>query len=167
VAIELAVRFPTRIRSLTLYEPVRFSMLKKFGDPEWHEIADVASSMLKLALSGSHDASSERFVDYWSGAGTWAKLPDPARQAVRLRTAKVCAEFEALFSDEISLDQIGQLSMPVRLLSGTQSPRPVLRVVDRLADVLPGAKRIRLPGLGHMGPLLDPARVMDATGLFA
>jgi pimeloyl-ACP methyl ester carboxylesterase len=167
VALELAMKFPARIRSLTLYEPVRFSVLRAFGDAEWHDIVGVASAMVELANAGSQDESSRHFVDYWSGAGTWVRLPDPARAAVRMRAAKMCAEFEALFADDVTPDRIRQLAMPVRLLSGTQSPQPALRVVDRLADLLPGAQRVRLPGLGHMGPVQDHVRVMDATGLFA
>lgn len=167
VALELALRYPTKIRSLTLYEPVRFSLLKAFDDAQWQDIAEVASAMVNLALCGSPDESSRHFVDYWSGAGTWAQLSPPVRAALRLRVNKVCAEFDALFDDDLSLDQLRQLTLPIRLLSGTQSPQPALRVVDRLAQVLPGAQRTCLPGLGHMGPVQDPVRVMEAAGLFA
>jgi pimeloyl-ACP methyl ester carboxylesterase len=167
VALELALRYPAKIRSLTLYEPVRFSLLRAHGDAEWHDILAVASTMVALARAGSRDESSRHFVDYWSGAGSWTRLPEPARAALQLRATKMCAEFDALFADDVSPDRFRQLAMPVRLLSGLQSPQPALRVVDRLAELVPDAQRIRLPGLGHMGPLQDPVRVMEATGLFA
>ncbi len=166
VAIELALRYPQRVRSLTLYEPVRFAILREFGDPEWHEIVDIARNMLDLAKSGSTEAASRHFVDYWSGCGTWTRLPDAARDAIRLRAAKVCAEFDALFDDKTPLGRYRTLTMPVRLLSGDRSPRPALRVADRLSEMLPRAQRTRLPGLGHMGPVQSPVRVMDASGLF-
>ena len=165
VAIELALRHPDRIRSLTLYEPVRFALLREYGDAEWFEIGSVARQIVKLALTGSLEEPSKFFVDYWSGPGTWARLPPAVRKATRLRLTKVCAEFDALFSDVRPLADYGRLGMPVHLLCGTESPAPALRVVDRLAQLWPGARRTRLVGLGHMGPVQDPARVMAAAGM--
>jgi pimeloyl-ACP methyl ester carboxylesterase len=165
IALHLAMVQPAKVRSLTLYEPVRFSLLREFGDAEWKEIADVALRVTELAQRGLLASSSQHFVDYWSGAGTWARLTPTAREATCLRITKICAEFGGLFSDLTPQDDYRRLVMPVHLLSGTRSPAPALRVIDRLKQLIPAAHHTRLAGLGHMGPISDPVRVIEATRL--
>jgi pimeloyl-ACP methyl ester carboxylesterase len=166
VALEIALRLPFRVLSLTLYEPVRFGLLRTFGDAEWHEILRVGEQMVRLALSAALERPARYFVDYWSGAGAWDRLPLARRRRMEFHVTKVCAEFDALFVDQTPLEMYDRLRMPVRLLSDTRSPRPALRVVERLSEFLPHATCARLEGLGHMGPLEAPAAVMAATGLF-
>jgi pimeloyl-ACP methyl ester carboxylesterase len=49
--------------------------------------------------------------------------------------------------------------MPVLLLGGSLSPAPMAVVLDRLHALLPRADRLRLEGVGHMGPVQAPERL--------
>lgn len=161
VALELALRRPAQVRSLTLYEPVRFALLRSDDTrDDWRAITAVGRGIVALAGSGEVEAAARVFVDYWSGVGSWEALPPHARKGIQLRMPKVCAEFEALFDDRTPLAACGALRMPLRLLVGGRSPRPAQRVVDRLARLCPHAETVRLPELGHMGPIEQPHRLL-------
>jgi pimeloyl-ACP methyl ester carboxylesterase len=162
VALQLALRWPERVKSLTLYEPVRFALL--FGEPATETtgetIVGVGRRIGMEVLSGALHAAAARFVDYWSGADAWAALDERRREALARRMPKVQAEFEALFADRVPAAAYRRLAMPVRLLGGTRSPLPVRQVLDRLEANLPNVTRATLAGLGHMGPLEAPERIL-------
>jgi pimeloyl-ACP methyl ester carboxylesterase len=164
VALQIALRWPERVKSLTLYEPVRFALL--FGDAATAAaaaaIVDVGRRIGAEVLSGALEAAAARFVDYWSGAGSWEQLPLRHRKVLAGRMSKVQAEFEALFADLVPAAAYGALAMPVNLMVGTRSPLPARLVVDVLAANCPHVTRTTLAGLGHMGPVDAPQRVLDA-----
>lgn len=166
VALQIALCWPERVRSLTLYEPVRFSLLLRDADAEYRAVGQavvaVGQRIGQEVLAGALDAAAARFVDYWSGAGAWQQLGPARQQVIVQRMPKVRAEFEALFADAVPPAAWRGLAMPVRLIGGTQSPLAARRVLDRLAQQLPAARRITLNGLGHMGPVQAPHRVLEA-----
>jgi hypothetical protein len=45
------------------------------------------------------------FVDYWSGAGTWAAMDAGRRERLAPQMTKVGAEFLAAFADPLPLDR--------------------------------------------------------------
>ena len=140
VALQLALRRPDAVASLTLYEPVRFALL--FGAPGL--------------------AAAAGFVDYWSGKGAWATMSQGRRDAVAGRMTKVCAEFAALFADTVPDCAYASLTMPVRLLRGDASPLPARGVASRLNELLPCATLVTLRGGVHMQPVSDPCSVIAA-----
>jgi len=162
IALQLALRWPERVKSLTLYEPVRFALL--FGHPATETagetIVGVGRRIGMEVLSGAHHAAAASFVDYWSGEGSWAALEPRRRDALAQRMPKVQAEFEALFADRVPVTAYRTLRLPVRLLGGTRSPLPARGVLDRLEANLPNVTRATLPGLGHLGPIEAPAQVL-------
>ncbi len=162
VALQLALRWPDRVNSLTSYEPVRFALLTH--DPAtrvsagW--ITGVGRRIGLLAMSGVLYGAAEMFVDYWSGEGSWQRLNARQQRALADRMPKVQAEFEAIFADRVPPAAYRELRMPVTLLGGSGSPLPARQVLDRLEQLLPNCRRVHLDGLGHMGPLQDPQRVL-------
>lgn len=159
VALQLALRWPQHVRSLTLYEPVRFRLLDT-ASAAWHEIVGVGRHIGALTLSRRFGAAAQRFVDYWSGRGSWAALPAARRAAVADRMPKVRAEFGALFDDTVPPTAYAALTMPIAVFAGDRSPPPARQVAERLAQLGRQARLIRLPGRGHMGALEDPAAVL-------
>ena len=155
VALQMALRWPDRVKSLTLFEPVRFALL--LADREHEAIGQAIVSVGRRtgwhAISGRLEDAAAFFVDYWSGAGAWQVLPATRRRAIAERMHKVRAEFEALFADTVPAKEYGKLKMPMRLITGTASPLPGRKVVDLIARQCPQAEVVRLDGVGHMGPI--------------
>lgn len=166
VALQLALRWPERIASLTLYEPVRFALLAR--EPSTAAVGEAIVGVGRRigleVLSGALHAAARRFVDYWSGEGSWERLDAARRARLAARMPKVHAEFEALFADRVPAAAYARLAMPVHLLGGTRSPLPARLVLERLAAGIPQARLTRLDGLGHMGPVEAPQRVIEAIG---
>jgi pimeloyl-ACP methyl ester carboxylesterase len=166
VALEIALRWPERVRTLTLYEPVRFALLDNAETAGIRQaIIETGTRIVQLANSGRLHDSAAMFVDYWSGRGTWDKVPEPRRQVFAERMPKVAAEFDALFGDVTPPEAYGRLTMPMRLIAGMRSPLPARKVVEQLALHCRHAAVVHLAGLGHMGPVTHPARVMTHLGL--
>lgn len=168
VALELALRWPQHVRSLTLYEPMRPAMLRGAHGEDRRaldEFMAVGREVGVAVLRGRGPAAAQRFVDYWTGPGAWAALPPHRQQAIVARMPKVGAEFGALLSDMLPQHALRRLDVPVNLLCGTRSPAPALRVIERLHQTLPWVTLERLEGLGHLGPIEAPARVAAAVAL--
>lgn len=164
VALQVALRWPERVKSLTLYEPVRFNLLMQHADTlgTGETIIGVGRRIGLQVLSGRLHAAAADFVDYWSGSGSWQRLHSARQDALAARMPKVQAEFEALFADRVPAAAYNELRMPVTLIGGTRSPLPARQVQELLARELPNCRSLRLQGLGHMGPVQDPRRVLSA-----
>ena len=168
VALELALRWPQHLRSLTLYEPMRPALLRDGQADDrrlFGEFVAMGREIGVEVLCGRSPRAAQRFVDYWAGTGAWAALAGPRQQAIVARMPKVRAEFGALFDDTAQLEQLRGLEVPVSLLCGTRSPAPALRIVERLLRTLPGVTLERFEGLGHLGPIEAPARVAARMAL--
>lgn len=168
VALELALRWPQHVRSLTLYEPMRPSLLRTPQADDRRaldEFVALGREVGVAVLRGRSRDAAQCFVDYWTGPGSWSALPAHRQDAIVARMGKVNAEFGALCADALPLHALRRLDMPVSLLCGTRSPAPALRVIERLHQTLPWVALQRLDGLGHLGPIEAPARVAAAMAL--
>jgi len=164
VAMQMALRWPERVARLTLYEPTRFALLLEAGQPRGsagREIHAIGHAAHEHAAAGREAEAAALFVDYWSGAGTWAAMDTGRQQRLAPQMTKVGAEFLAAFADPLPLETWRALEMPVLLLGGERSPAPVRAINVRLASVLPRAASVTLPGIGHMAPMTHPAEVRE------
>jgi pimeloyl-ACP methyl ester carboxylesterase len=163
VALQIALRWPRQVKSLTLFEPVRFALLMRHPATaaSAEAIVAVGRRIGTETLSGALHAAARRFVDYWSGDGAWAALAERHRDALAARMAKVQAEFEALFADPVPAAAYRALHMPVHLMGAERSPLPARQVLALLADELPQAGGVTLRGLGHMAPVTHPGHVAE------
>jgi pimeloyl-ACP methyl ester carboxylesterase len=164
VALQAATLWPERIRSVTAYEPVAFHLLRTDAPSAAlaDEVRQLAAAMAASVHANDTEAAAERFVDYWSGAGAWARLSARRRPALARFMPKVCAEFAALFGAEPDYGALQPGGPEVRVLVGTNSPAPVRRLVDLLRARIPHALVQRVPGAGHMAPVFAPAELAPA-----
>lgn len=154
VALNLAKAMPNRVRSVALFEPAAFNLLDR-DSAAYSEITAVART-IEIALANGRDISATaRFVDYWSGPGTFAQLSREKQQALVNRIAKIPLDFAAIFGDASTPADYEALPMPVCLLAGSASRRPTHGVIDTLARSLFNAQLTWVDG-GHMTPVTDP-----------
>lgn len=140
---------------------VRFALLLADHDHEaiWRTIVGIGRRIGWHVLSGRLEEAAALFIDCWSGAGAWERLPAARRCGIVRRMPKVRAEFEALFADAVPAGSYHALKMPVRLITGSTSALPARKVADVVARHCPKAELVRLDGMGHMGPISHPSVV--------
>jgi len=163
VALNAAWRFPQRVASLTLIEPVAFHLLRRADEADgWGEIAALAERHLALVREGRDAAAAEAFVTYWSGPKAWQLMPDAARDSAIRSAAKVGAEWRLMFAAEDDLDAVAGIEAPTLLVCGGRTRMPARRVVEILCQALPHARHHEIADAGHMSPLTHPACIAHA-----
>ncbi len=168
VALTLAHEFPKRVRSLTLYEPVLFSLL--FAEDSRSagtvEVGAVREDVANLVQRGLLHQAGKRFVDYWSGNGAWDSFTDRQRDSVAKRMPKVVADFDAVIGHTTPLEAYRDLDIPTLLLYGLESPESTREIVDHLSRTLPKSETRGFLGLGHMGPITHASQIAQLISKF-
>jgi pimeloyl-ACP methyl ester carboxylesterase len=164
LALELARRHPTRLRSLAVYDPVAFGVLHSTGDTEGLDNLARASAnpLFTDAVQGGSEAWLEVFIDYWNGPGSWRAMAPAAREAFLRVGRKVYFEVSTLLADRTPLEAYAVLTAPSLLLFGEHTPAAARRVVTLLGTVMPRATVQSIAGAGHMGPLTHGGAVNAA-----
>jgi len=155
LALQMAVQRPAAVRSLTLYEPVLFGLLRRhepWGEA-WREIAGVARAVGELVAAGRPAAAGQLFCNYWHEAPAWQLLNAAQQASVSARMAMVDRHFQALFEAGWAAAELGRLDMPLRLICGSRTRASARRVCELLALALPQTRLSQLTGAGHLGPI--------------
>ena len=161
VALKAALTHGKRVASLTVYEPVLFGVLaeREPNGAAAAEIAAVRDDTRRLIAINDLEAAAGRFGSYWLGHDAWAALDPVRRAAMAVAMPSVMPQWQAAFADAISLQDFGQLSLPVQLLNGADSTPAARAVLRWIGSTLPQGLTQELPGCGHLGPVTMPERV--------
>lgn len=156
VALRLASMYPDRITSLTVYEPVWFSLLfdSGLGGEDIQEI-DRLQKLLGSDSKFGRTRGARDFIDYWAGGDGWSHLPAEAQDRLVSLSSKVAAEFGALMAAGPATQELANLDIPVQLLCGTNTRDSARQISELLAEILPGVEYHRLQGLAHMAPVTN------------
>ena len=156
VALHIARTRPELLRSLTLVEPSAFHLLRG-GDAvdaaALREIAGVAAEARAALAIGDYSGGFGRFVDYWSGPGSWSAMPGDKRATFAPQLAKVVLDFHALLREPAALEDICDIDLPTLLVQGGCTQLPSRCVCARLRMALPDANFRVVQGAGHMAPI--------------
>jgi pimeloyl-ACP methyl ester carboxylesterase len=154
VALRVALDHPELVRSLVLYEPVAFGMLKEAAEHAslWQEVTQVGRMIVLQSQMRRLLAAAKIFVDYWSGGGNWLRVGASRQGTIALRMPAVAEHFSAIFLWQ-PLQQLRDLQVPVLLMHGERTRRVTKAIIAELAERLPQAVQARIRSAGHMGPV--------------
>ena len=162
VALHIARTRPELVRTLTLIEPSAFHLLRN-GDAidaaALAEITAVAADASHALAIGDYLGGFGRFVDYWSGPGSWAAMTPEKRAGYAPQLAKVVLDFQALFSEPAELEDVCDIATPTLLIQGGCTTMPSRCVCARLRIALPDASFRVVQGAGHMLPVTHREQV--------
>ena len=159
VALHIALHHPEWIKSLTLIEPVAFHVLNTglCDDAELLALVAGVRDAMKSALDRNlPQEGMARFVDFWNGEGTWARISPEMKDRLGGQAVQVLRNFEALEQEPPSLAKLQELRVPTLVMMGTESPLASLRTSEIVAGALGSAGLQIVAGGGHMLPLSDP-----------
>ena len=156
VALRLASMYPERIASLTVYEPVWFSLLfdSEMGGEEILEI-DRIQKLLGSSSRFGQMRGVQDFINYWAGGDGWSYIPAEQQDRLINLASKAAAEFGALMAAGPATQELYNLDIPVRLLCGMNTRSSARRISELLAEIVPGVEYQPLPGLAHMAPVTN------------
>lgn len=171
LALRLALLYPEKVRSLTMIEPVMFSVAAQDA-PEMAAAQRAQSEPFTTALAkGDNELGARLFNRAWGlkNGPSWEQMPEQMRAAMTRGVVVVPASNAALIEDIHGVLTPGVLegiSCPVLLLRGSDTD-PVMSVVcEGLARRIPGATSHIIEGAGHMLPISHPKQTAEIWANF-
>ncbi|MGW2772212.1 bifunctional 3-oxoadipate enol-lactonase/4-carboxymuconolactone decarboxylase PcaDC [Streptomyces olivaceoviridis] len=148
VGLHLAVHHPERLSSLA----VLCSSAHFGGEAPWRERAE---RVRREGLAGLADTAEARwFTPGFSVPG----LVRDHREADPEAYAACC---DALAAFDLR-DRLGEITVPTLLVAGRQDPATPPAHLREIADAVPAATLVELPGASHLAPAQCPRAVLSA-----
>lgn len=146
IALDLALRFPERVRALVLLEggglhvhPSTRSWLDEL-DEKVFEMAEADGGRVAEAM-----------VDGALGDGAWADLPREVREIFAANGPAILAEQRGGYLD-VTPDELRALAHPVLVVSAEESPGAFGEAMELVAAAIPGARLERVEGSHFIDP---------------
>ena len=158
VAMKAASLFPTRIEKLVLIEPNPFYLLQQNARAAAYQEATSLRDCIKTeGARDNWDAAAAVFADYWTGAGSWAAMPE-ARQAKFAEALKPnFHEWDAVMTPDLTLAQWRAcLPRQTTVISAADTVRSIKEIVALLSANNRAWTFETLDSGGHMAPLSHP-----------
>lgn len=154
IAVELARRFPDKVKALVLLEPALFTI-----DPDAGAWARSLRRRVLERAAGQPGLAAESVIREALGDEAWESLPAGLQQMFGGTSQAVLAEILGhgldLSADALELneDQLAGIRRPTLIVSAEDSPEACRTVNARLSGALPFTHTVLVPG-GHF---IDPA----------
>jgi pimeloyl-ACP methyl ester carboxylesterase len=161
IALIAALANPHRVHAMALYEPTLFSLLDA-ERPAPNDADGIRSVVADAAIAleaGNQNAAAERFIDYWTGTGTWKETPEQRKTSIAASVTNVRRWAYALLTEPTPLNAFRSLDVPVLYMIGKRSTRSARGVARLLTATLPRVEVVEFENLGHMGPVTHPDAV--------
>jgi pimeloyl-ACP methyl ester carboxylesterase len=154
----------SRVHSLTLFEPVSFHILSQ-SEEAYIRSRSAAETTAKFLKEGKLPEAAEYFIDFWSGTGTFTGYPEMIREFFIDTIKSAPLDYKALFEETLTVQDYAQLTLPVCLMAGRESPVESQRIAQLLAANLPNCT-MNWINSGHMAPVNQPDLVNPVIDSF-
>lgn len=163
VAMAFAHKFPERVASLTVYEPVLFGLLKDYDRLiEWTSIQSVANQQRYFVNAGHNKWAAAIFMGYWLGRFKWLLSPASFKQHVSNVMPKVSDEFSLMWKEAWRPVQ-GDSPFPLHIIYGMNTTSEMGAVMNILVDRSPSAHLSVIKGATHLLPILKPQKFNEVA----
>jgi pimeloyl-ACP methyl ester carboxylesterase len=148
------------VRSATLIEPVAFQLLRQPGyEKEWAVIHRLTRDVERHMAAGRRRRAAAAYMGFWIGRLRWWFTPRKIKRSIHETMDKAAAEFGLIEKVRLGLEDLRNLTAPVRLIYGEQTTAPAKAVVRIMAGHLPECDVRMVKGAGHMSPFTHPDEI--------
>jgi pimeloyl-ACP methyl ester carboxylesterase len=179
ICLLTAIRHPQLVRSLVLQEPPVLSLFTS-TPPRPRQLLPLlvrrprtAVAILKFGATtiapaqrafrrGDDDAALQTFAYGVLGKETYERLPEQRKQQARENLNTLRAQLMGAGFPPLSEDDVRGVGVPTLLMTGERSPAFLLRLTDRLQQLLPNAERVEIAGASHAMQEENPGGVNEA-----
>ncbi len=149
VAIDLALRYPDQVRALILLEGDALGLSP--AGLEWTRGLD--GRLRDVAAQDGVDAVYEALIEEVMGEGAWDSFPEEVKRVLTQNGPALLAELHYVDEPMPDAAAFATIDAPALLVAASDSPPEQRDMTERMAEVLPNARLVRVGG-GH---LIDPA----------
>ncbi len=150
LALEFAARHPERAAAVVAYEPPYLAVASPALLARLGQLADTVAV---AHATGGPAAAAQLFVRAVAGDDAWDSLGPAQRTSLEAEGSGALADTSM---NDLDLVGLSHIACPVVLATGGASDDFYAPIADALAAVIPGSRRVILPGLRHVAPVTDP-----------
>lgn len=159
-AIDLALRYPERVRALVLLEAALLLL-----SPEAKALNDDVGGRVRAAAEQDMELVGEVFIRAVLGDPMWEGFPEELRQMFTFNGPAILAEFRGGPLD-VSLDDLSRIAVPTLLVAATDSPQPFRDVTEMMAGAIPNSRTSLVGGTHFVNPA-EPSALAFVREQFA
>jgi pimeloyl-ACP methyl ester carboxylesterase len=161
VATNAALKNPSLVRSLILYEPALMSVLPE-SSADGKTARDDRAKMMAPAVAASKSgdpikASRVLLESVWKLAPGGFDHESPSAQTMVDENARTTPlAFAAPPAPDVTCDMLKNFNRPTLVMRGEKTYAAYVLISDQISRCVPGAKLTVLPNVNHDGPMRDP-----------
>lgn len=166
IAGRIAIERPDDVASVTMIEPVFFSLLEEARDPTRVEYLEVANAIMALDRFGERERAARLFLDFWIGPGALDAMDDDTRAYVIRTVDRVADDWfgvSASAPGALTVADFERLSSRTLLICGERTKESTRRITEMLREAIPQAEYHEIAGAGHMSPVTHTALVNEVV----
>lgn len=145
VALQLAVRFPERVRALVLLEGGGLALSSEAGA----FLAWMADRIRAAVTARGPEAAGEVLLRTVLGDAGYEAASPALKARVAANGPAIVAEMEGLQDDQLEAGRLREITCPALVITATSSPAPFRRLSEALTAALPNARLALVEG-GHL-----------------
>jgi pimeloyl-ACP methyl ester carboxylesterase len=167
ISLLTAIRYPELVRTLVLEEPPVITLFVKSTTPRPTEllrlfatrprtaftlvvaVATIFAPVERAFRSGDDEKALEIFSRGAGGKEAYDQTPEARKQLARDNVLALRAQMLGAGFPPLADDEVRGVRVPTLLMTGEHSPPVLLRLTDRLEELLPMVDRTEIPNASH------------------
>jgi pimeloyl-ACP methyl ester carboxylesterase len=180
ISLLVAVQYPEVVRTLVLEEPPVLTLFVKNTPPRPAEIlrlfatrprtaialfkfvSGTLSPVMKALQRGEDEEALRIFSEGVLGKESFERFPEASKEMGRDNLSTLRAGLFGSGFPPLGDDEVRGIRAPTLLLTGERSPAFLLRLTDRLEELLPIVERVEIPDASHAMHEENATAVNDA-----